>query len=50
MAHIIHHPLLARHKAAQTGQGLGEGAHNHIHLILQTKVAGGTPTAFPDDA
>ena len=47
--HIIHHPLLTCHKAAQAGQRLGEGPHNHVHLVLQTKIAGGASAALADD-
>ena len=46
MAHILRHRPGGRHVAAQGGQGLGEGTHIHIHLILQPKEACGAAAAI----
>ena len=48
VAHIVHHPFLGGHVSAQAGQRFGEGAHIHVHLILQVEIAGRAPAAFAD--
>ena len=50
MAHVVHHPLLGGHVPAQARQRLGEGAHVHVHLFLQSEMAGRAPAAFADGA
>ena len=50
MAHIVADPGARRHIAAEGGQGLGEGAHIDVHLVLQAEVAGRTAAALADDA
>ena len=50
MAHKLRHLGRGRHIAAQGRQGLGEGAHVDVHLILQAKIAGGAAAALAQHA
>ena len=49
-AHVIGHLRAGRHVTAQGGEGLGEGAHVDVHLVLQPEVARGTAAAAADHA